>query len=118
MSAVEGQLFHGGNKLNAMASSMQADLDAGSTHWEGRPELAKTPAFTAWFTSMKTQLSQFISHYDQTVQEMHERLGVFSTPTGVVGRLGLKGAPRHPVRPTLRRSVHHTDTRNRIGLIE
>ena len=78
MQEAESAMHHGGNKLSFMAQSAQGDIEAGASQWQGRPDLGRTPAFTAWFTQMKTQLSHMITHYDKTIQELHERLGVFS----------------------------------------
>eukprot|EP01052_Picozoa_sp_SAG31_P032578 SAG31_NODE_3585_length_4096_cov_14.959470_1_plen_349_part_00 len=105
MQEAEAALHHGNNKLNFMAQSAVDDLDAGVSQWQGRPDLAKSPAFTAWFVQMKTQLSHLVTHYDRVVQDLHQRLGVFSTPGGVVDRLGLHRSDlRHP-KSTLKSSA-------------
>jgi hypothetical protein len=88
MSEVESTLYHGSNKLSWLSQSMQDDLGAGEAQWGG-PTSVQTPAFQAWLVQMKTQLTQFVTHYDKVVQQVHERLGVFTTPTSVVERLGL-----------------------------
>eukprot|EP01043_Picozoa_sp_COSAG02_P059323 COSAG02_NODE_7540_length_2969_cov_1.275261_1_plen_903_part_00 len=90
-AGVESQLYHGSTTLNWMAEQAKDDLTAGESQWAGQGSSAvRTPAFSAWMTQMKVQLTQFVTHYDKVVQEIHERLGIFTVPTSVVDRLGMK----------------------------
>jgi Ca2+-binding EF-hand superfamily protein len=90
-AGIESQLYHGSTTLNWMGEQAKDDLTAGETQWAGQSGSAvRTPAFSAWMTQMKVQLTQFVTHYDKVVQEIHERLGIFTVPTSVVDRLGMK----------------------------
>ena len=85
---VESTLHHASSKLSWLGDQMKDDLAAGEQQWAGSSAV-RTPAFSAWMTQIKTQLTQFVTHYDKVVQEVHERLGIFTVPTSVVDRLGL-----------------------------
>lgn len=90
-AGIESQLYHGSTTLNWMSQQAKDDLTAGESQWGGQGGSAvRTPAFSAWMTQIKVQLTQFVTHYDKVVQEIHERLGIFTVPTSVVDRLGMK----------------------------